>query len=754
MDLTQRTHSVHSELGDLSDSDWLDIASSRVSEDDESVVGFDSDREDADGRPFSRHSFSSLASSSDEVVEGWEGLIEDSADETPGVEPLADIHYPIDAPPNDPTLPAEVAEDPEDERVKAALDQSMISTLSSSRSNSLANSLQTSIVHSTRSLRLSFPDPTTSRLESLSTSFEELPPSDAHHPTSEDGKVASASSGTAADPLRVPSPAPAAQVTGTQNTSHALTRPAKTTFTVVLYGSSLASKMAFVDMLLEKWALGSDLAIAEKVSIAPRIIVHTFKGIDAGERPLECVVSVVDKTGSDHSLLTVHAKCPSLAVVFLPSISDLYIPDHTLYLPVMMTAPLSPVDVLRTTDYLLEAEQQWEAQGTPSCKLTNFSTRSSPVVDEEILARASPGQVEQTLRALWPPTAKKIAPKVPAHAVTIMAILSIVLAYIMNGVADTSNSRRLVASAVTTPLMNLLRPVPVAVNKSMTNPLITLASSGSALSLTSFKDFQVSVFNPSAVSANAISSPSSQESHQSASTSAAASAATTTTGSINGASECGCGCGLLTWPAKTEMTDLMLRPTSSSPSVRTNSINAISVISSHTPSVGKGKGKAVDVDSSLFALSTRMATSLSEYLGFSPIAQAVVTDLHELIAALDQLADTITRQTNVAWEQARSVMTVVGAGMKQHNERARVRAHQLREVGGVWFASLKGQFMDRATVAKENARSLRHHVRARHIEKRRQRQAARQEKLQRKLEKMMMRVEGRQERRTDHSLRT
>ena len=321
MDLTQRTRSIHSELGDLSDSDWLDIASSRVSEDDDSVVGFDSDREDADGRPFSRHSFSSLASSSDEVVEGWEGLIEDSADEAPfaGVEPSTDLNHPVDALLSDPTLPADAAEDPEDERVKAALDQSMISTLSSSRSNSLANSLQTSIVHSTRSLRLSFPDPTTSRPDSLSTSFEELPPSDTHHATSEDGNVVSANSGTTADPLRVPSPEPAAQAAVPQKISKGLALPTKTTFTVVLYGSSLASKMFFVDMLLEKWALGSKLATAEKVSVTPRTIVYTLKGVNADGHSLERAVTVVDKTGSDpvgliqfHSIATSNSSCFSL----------------------------------------------------------------------------------------------------------------------------------------------------------------------------------------------------------------------------------------------------------------------------------------------------------------------------------------------------------------------------------------------------------------------------------------------------------
>lgn len=308
MDLTQRTRSNLSELENLSDSDWLDIASSRASEDDDSVAGFDSDREDADGRPFSRHSFSSLASSSDEVVEGWEGLIDDSADETAltSVEHPADVRLTADSVHRDLTSSPEGEDDHEDERVKAALDQSMMSTLSSSRSNSLANSVQASIVHSTRSLRLSFPDPTTSRLDSLNSSFEELPPSDANHSTSDDGKPPSTSAVTTADPLRVPTPEPAVSEAVKQDTVSAFALPTNPSFSVVLYGTSLASKMAFVDMLLQKWARGSNFVASEKSAVDSRIVFHTFKSslLINDEDSFRHVVSVIDNTGHDQVGLT------------------------------------------------------------------------------------------------------------------------------------------------------------------------------------------------------------------------------------------------------------------------------------------------------------------------------------------------------------------------------------------------------------------------------------------------------------------
>ena len=81
MDVRETAYHSLSEVDSFSDSDWLDIPSSRASEDSDSLLVFDSDREDSYDRPSSRRSFSSVPSSRDEVAAGWEGLIEDSSDE-------------------------------------------------------------------------------------------------------------------------------------------------------------------------------------------------------------------------------------------------------------------------------------------------------------------------------------------------------------------------------------------------------------------------------------------------------------------------------------------------------------------------------------------------------------------------------------------------------------------------------------------------------------------------------------------------
>lgn len=302
MDTPDYNYSSLSELESLSDSDWLDIASSRGDED--SAAEFDdSDREDAEGRPVSRRSFSSIASSRDEVVEGWEGLI-DSADETP----LADIDEgatmlfrPVvdggDSQDASSTLLPE--EDPEDERVKAALDQSMMSTLSSSRPNSLANSMQTSIVHSTRSLRLSFPDPTTSRLRSMSTSFEDLAPSDADVSSSDavEHVVAPVESAADSDNLLV-SDVPEDKGHDSDAVPSTLT-VTKANLHVVLYGSSPVAKFALVEMLLEKLALSCSLTLERKSRHGANAVTRAYECAAYNGKSTKRMISIVDKTGVD-----------------------------------------------------------------------------------------------------------------------------------------------------------------------------------------------------------------------------------------------------------------------------------------------------------------------------------------------------------------------------------------------------------------------------------------------------------------------
>lgn len=83
-------------------------------------------------------------------------------------------------------------------------------------------------------------------------------------------------------------------------------------------------------------------------------------------------------------------------------------------------------EYLGATDYLLEAEQQWESQDIPHHKLTGFSRHSSPTVEQEVVETATCEQVEQALRRLSAQPLRKVLPKVSAHAITmyVSAVLS------------------------------------------------------------------------------------------------------------------------------------------------------------------------------------------------------------------------------------------------------------------------------------------------------------------------------------------
>ena len=84
-----------------------------------------------------------------------------------------------------------------------------------------------------------------------------------------------------------------------------------------------------------------------------------------------------------------------------------------------MSSPLSLIDFLKTTDYLLEAEQQWEGLGITSFKLTSFSQYSCPVVDQETLERATPAQVQGAFKHLLPvPSAKRATTQASVYAIS------------------------------------------------------------------------------------------------------------------------------------------------------------------------------------------------------------------------------------------------------------------------------------------------------------------------------------------------
>lgn len=285
-------HSVTSEHDSHSDSDWLDIASTdRDSDDNDSI--YSSRETDHEGPSCSRSRRSSLSygSSRDGDVEAWEGLIEDSADE--GV-------------PNDVRAPnphvASLSQHPathdlshiqetsaEELRVKEGLDQSMISTLSSSRSSSL----HTSAVHtSSRDLRLSFPDPITSSCrEPLSTSYEEIQPNS-------DLPSSAADSAPELDDEEMPS---ASQILSPHPQATPVSSPSESELKVFLYGFPTIFKWSIVNRLLQKVVHGAGLTVnSDLESLQGPVRRLTVSGPFEHDHAFPRIITVLDRTHQPH----------------------------------------------------------------------------------------------------------------------------------------------------------------------------------------------------------------------------------------------------------------------------------------------------------------------------------------------------------------------------------------------------------------------------------------------------------------------
>ena len=259
-----------SELDSLSDSDWLDISSSRESDDNDSIISADSEPK-IGFMPLSRRSSISVGSSREGDVEAWEGFIDDSGDEGERileheVAPASLISAGIDGHATDPALasPANV-EMAEEQRVKEALDQSLVSTLSASRSS--AGSTHSSL----RDLRLSFPDPLTSSRDELHRSYSSVSPSETRSITPNlvtgaiDDDSLHEDDVSAVVPLDPGLPA-------TPEVPHQEVRLSsgsnKAVFEVVLYGSPSSFKWNFVGELVRKIATASSRTLHD-VSILP-----------------------------------------------------------------------------------------------------------------------------------------------------------------------------------------------------------------------------------------------------------------------------------------------------------------------------------------------------------------------------------------------------------------------------------------------------------------------------------------------------
>lgn len=366
------------EADSLSDSDWLDIASTRESDDNDSVSSTDNE---ITSMPPSRRSSISNGSSQDGDVEAWEGFASDASDieeDMPNPESTQSI---VLAGPSRRLFLSLEADTAEERRVRDALDQSLISTLSASRSNSHPSTVQNSL----RDLRLSFPDPLTSSRDELNRSYEAVS-SPSTETESEDVEVPVASEKSEQLQVTIPKTEPM--------DAKVFDLGPHVDIDIVLYGAPSSAKWAFVYGLLEK-AYKIDASYID-TSPSPngntrwltrfasdgKVTFETFAVHDRtdGYLPLSVLVSdfptvllPLTSIPFQPSSEQITSDRPSLGIVYLPH-QPLRLSEHTFYLPVMLLEDGVAVDTFK------QAQDSWDLLAVPTGKVLPVAEDTSRVI--------------------------------------------------------------------------------------------------------------------------------------------------------------------------------------------------------------------------------------------------------------------------------------------------------------------------------------------------------------------------------------
>ncbi|KIJ14319.1 hypothetical protein PAXINDRAFT_40919, partial [Paxillus involutus ATCC 200175] len=661
-------YSAISEPESLSDSDWLDIATTdRESDENDSICSSrGTDHERLSLRSRSRRSSLSCGSSRDGDVDAWEGLIEDSADEGMPDDVPAPTHVPLVfqgfMPSN--INPTEDAS-PEELRIQEGLDQSMISTLSSSRSSSLhASSVHTS----SRDLRLSFPDPiTSSREELLNTSYEDVgSPSDTTF-SATDPDVAVDLQQTEDEEMLSASQIllPQSQDLEAKPVPACLGPELK----VFLYGLSSPFKWSLIDNLLQRVVYGAGLTTTTDLQSIEGSIRQLFvTGHSERDRSFPRIITVVDKTLQRQDTSEDVADVPSLAVVYMPSCPP-RLPGHVLYLPVL-ASPTCSIDLPEFKDVELgSAQGTWDMFNVPDHQLLRISGTGEPaVVDKQAIDKLEPSQAYRAFSRVW--SGNRSAAKLAianTHAWTIIAILSLLLGVVLRPAFLTATQPvtttpvTLDSNCTLSSIWQLLRLVaPREYNAPFATPDTPVVVTSS-----SFKDFALSVFNAESTS---LSLP-----------------------RVNPTSFHRVAPSTLSERLRLSK-DLMLQP-SLSVLAPDNRPKALSVIPETSPTVSHRSSPAPTGHSVSALVYASIPSVVKEY---APVISAIVNqDVQDILDALDALVQAISRQAQAIVTQANALVQHSAAHLEKsmqslenikdtlftRNEHAQRRAKEMKEQG-------------------------------------------------------------------------
>jgi len=653
-------------LDSISDSDWLDIS---ASEDAGSIDILESDRDEADERPSSRRSYSSRSSSRDGDVDIWEGLVETTDDEALEDPP----EFSLGPPQNQPHFPSTDGNSAEERRVEDALNQSMVSTLSTSRASSMsASGTANHPPNRPRDLRLSFPDPLSGSKDDLLRSHEELCSS----PTTVDAPQLSELS----DDEELPN-------TPVSTPSLLLKLPI-VEFEIYLYGTPPERKWSIVESLLEKWGASSNYIVSKRHAQSNSTSTYWLhpKG-NLHRLSLGSAVPVIDNTEAQ----SVSNPEPvldkqSLAIVFLPTYLP-SLPSHTLFLPVIASASRElAADGLDEHERQVY-EQQWSIFKVP--KKQHLFPRAATILAEIDINRMEVSEVVQAFEP-FQPLRRKILRGIKNQvattpALTIVAILSIVLGYVVSRfmplpVATAPFAEKADSTSVIKPAVNF--------SEHLATSFVTPMSS--ALSVSSIRDVSVVIASTSTSSLSTV--PASRR------------------GPLMGTEELRVHNDKpMNTPVASSSKSLIISQQSpslkSEAPIRSKALAVFHQAIEQTSSVPTETASSVTTRSrteAMYSLSTRLASSLSEMFNVKVLAGVLRADMKELLDALDELLHALSAQV----ASAVHVTEGLREQLRRRNQHAQQKARALREKGERIVSSLGERARDHVARARSQARAL------------------------------------------------
>ncbi|KAJ7035023.1 hypothetical protein C8F04DRAFT_1259380 [Mycena alexandri] len=681
-----------SERDNLSD-EWLEVDSLS---DTDSLSSRDSDHDDLPSEPPSRRSSISIGSSVDGEIDAWEGFADDTPQELlPDADPVVAAFATAEQASPRRVLDS-TAHVSDEQLVTAALEQSLVGTLSASRSSSLG--VSSTVHNSLRDLRLSFPDPLTSSRDELNRSYEAVSSSETHCITDDDSNSPMTtefptvvalpskesplkdessrhlSADADVDALSGSGPLPVTVYCGDDQIKD---------FDVVLYGSTPQSR-EFARWLWSIFVTGG-------VLLSPKDKESLLSRFASGDLD----------TPSSQTYIR-----PSLAIISLPSSSP-FLPKHTLYLPIIFpTTDNSIQDVLPDPSKAYESWSSLDIPAVQTLRLINNGESQIFVDDEETRKLVDPQFVYRELEPLLPHHPKKPFARLeqlrPVHAVTFVALLSLIMGFAVNtGFRSPAPTPAVVtvtpAQTAPSTFWNMFGTAP---NSSVASLTIAPAASTMAIMPSTLKDFAVAVFNPATTTAASV---------PVASTSAAASTPTASgsgaAGSVVGQSKS------MTLAEKAKSTkDIIVRP-----STALSNPSSPKSPPTHAPSVGGSMKKVVTTalpvkeSAPVSSLSLKLVDSLSQVVDASmkALEEVVGHDFKELMGALDALMRAIGDQAAMIISDSKSRAQLLRERLNYRNERAKGKARELKEMGEQFVSHAGERLKARAEIARTRAQSLR-----------------------------------------------